>query len=307
MPSPLGGQSGLGASICAEVGIAVQTSFIGNQVPDAIQILALINAAGLELVQEWDWQALETEYRFTTQFLTTTGNFTAGLPQITGLASTAGIVAGTWMVLTSAAISQDSYVVSVDSSSQVTMSQPATITASGYAVSFAQTKYPMPAGFDRITDRTQWDKSKHWEMLGPETPQQWQWLKSGYISTGPRVRWRRMGNFLQTWPGLSTAEYLGFEYVSNLWAQNATTGTGQSAFLLDTDTAIFDDRLLISLTKRKYKQAKGMDTTAEEADYQRLLTIAKAKDKGAPMLSMAPGLSQVLVGIQNIPDTGYGT
>ena len=305
MGSPLGGTSGLGATILAELNVNGQTQFVGNVTADAVQILALINAAGLELMREFDWQALQTEYRFNTQFVTTTGNITAGSAVITGIPSTAGIAAKTWGVITGPGISQDAYVLSVDSAVQITMSQPATVTATGQALTFAQFQYPFPSDFDRITNRTQWDKTKHWEMLGGETPQQWQWLKSGYISTGPRVRWRQMGRTFQVWPWLATNEYLGWEYISNSWVYSAA-GAGQSAFLADTDTCIFDDRLIITKTKLKYWEVKGFDTTAFARDYERLRDIAKGIDSGSTTLSMAPTASQVLVGIQNIPDTGYG-
>ena len=87
------------------------------------------------------------------------------------------------------------------------MSQTASTTTAGGTINFSQTIYDLPDDFETITDRTQWDKTKHWEMLGPEDAQQWQWLKSGYISTGPRVRWRILDGQFQIWPIMNTQEY----------------------------------------------------------------------------------------------------
>ena len=185
------------------------------------------------------------------------------------------------------------------------MSQEASLTGTN-SVLFAQTEYTLPSDFETITDRTHWDKTKHWEMLGPEDAQQWQWLKSGYISTGPRVRWRILGGTFQIWPPMNTQEYLGFEYRSNAWAESAA-GVPQQQFINDTDTTFFDSRIMVLYTKLKYFQVKGFDTTALMQDYQRYLSIAKANDKGAPNLSFAPNPSKVLIGWANIPDTGYGT
>jgi len=170
----------------------------------------------------------------------------------------------------------------------------------------AQTAYDLPDDFETITDRTQWDKTKHWEMLGPEDAQQWQWLKSGYISTGPRVRWRILDGQFQIWPIMNTQEYLGWEYRSKGWARSAA-GAIKNSFTADTDTTVFDDRIMVLYTKLKYFQVKSFDTTALMQDYQRYLTIAKANDKGAPNLSFAPYPSKVLIGYANIPDTGYGS
>ena len=150
-----------------------------------------------------------------------------------------------------------------------------------------------------------WDKSKHWEMMGPSSPQQWQWLKSGYISTGPRIRFRRLGGYIQLWPALSASEYLGYEYVSNLWA-NAATGATQNAFLADTDTCVYADRLIITLIKLKYLSAKGADTNSIGQEMNNIFALRTAEETGAPMLSMAPRLTEVLIGVNNIPDSGYG-
>ena len=290
--------------VTGELNLSVPTYVVGNTSQDVQQVLALMNAAGYELTKEYDWQALEKEYRFYTQYVATTGNTTANSYVITGIPSTTGLT--TQYSITGTSVNQDTYVSTVDSATQVTMSQMASTTTSGGTVNFSQTIYNLPDDFETITDRTQWDKSKHWEMLGPEDAQQWQWLKSGYISTGPRVRWRILGNTFQIWPPMTTTEYLGFEYRSKGWALSATNVV-KNSFTADTDTTFFDDRIMVLYTKLKYFQVKSFDTTALQQDYQRYLSIVKANDKGSATLSFAPFPSKVLIGYANIPDTGYGS
>jgi hypothetical protein len=289
-----------------ELNLAVSTSVAGNPNTDVQQILALMNGAGYELLKEHDWQALQVQYRFYTQSFTANGTTTNGSAVLIMAAGTdLSNVTSQWQ-LQGYNIPQDTYVVSVDNvSKQIVMSQYATGTGT-QSVVVAQTAYDLPADFETITDRTHWDKSKHWEMLGPEDAQQWQWLKSGYISTGPRVRWRILDNQFQIWPIMNTQEYLGWEYRSKGWARSST-GAIKNSFTADTDTTVFDDRILVLYTKLKYFQIKSFDTTALMQDYQRFLTIAKANDKGAPNLSFAPYPSKVLIGYANIPDTGYGS
>lgn len=289
-----------------ELGLAVPQSVAGSAVQDTIQQLALLNAVGYDLLREpaFNWQALTTEYRFTSLWTQQTGTVTNGSAVITNIPSTAGIVAGTYMV-TGTGINQDTYVQSVDSSTQVTLTQAATASGTGVQLTFAKTKYAFPADYQRIVDRTQWDKSKHWEMLGPESPQQWQWLKSGYIATGPRIRWRILGNTFQIWPGVSTSEYLGFEYVSKYWVTDAG-GTSKGSFTADTDTCVFDDRLMVAGLKLKYFGVKGFETQLLQDEYDAILSSVKGEEQGAPMLSMAPHLSNVLLGPENIPDSNYG-
>lgn len=288
-----------------EMGLSVPTAVAGNTSADVVQQLAMLNAVGYELQRKYLWEALNKEYRFTTSFLTTTGTVTSGSAVITSIPSTSTLAASTWMV-SGIGIPGDCYISTVDSSTQVTLNQAATISGTAVNLTFGKTKYALPSDFDRQIDRTHFDKSKRWEMLGPETPEQWQWLKSSYISTGPRIRYRILGGTFQIWPIVSTAEYLGFEYVSNAWATSAS-GTAQTSFLADTDTCIFPDRLMVLGLKKKYFEIKGFDTTALTRDYEDELSIAKANDQGSPTLSMAPRVSSILIGWENIPDSNYGS
>ena len=164
----------------------------------------------------------------------------------------------------------------------------------------------MPSDYDRQIDRTHWDKTQHWMMIGPETAQQWEWLTSGYISTGPRVRYRIFGNKFQIWPPQGTQHYLGFEYISKAWAAT-TAGVAKNSFTVDTDTCIFPDRLMVLGLKLKYFEIKSFDTTALWRDYNMQLEIAKTADQGAATLSFAPRISTVLIGWENVPDSGYGS
>ena len=290
--------------VCAELNLAVPSYVIGNQSQDVNQVLALMNGAGYDLVKEYDWQALQVQYRFYTQSINCNGTTVNGSKHLIiedGVDLTG--VTSQWQI-TGNNINQDTNVVSV-AGQDILMSQMASGTGTG-AVVLAQTAYDLPFDFETITNRTQWDKTKHWEALGPEDAQQWQWLKSGYISTGPRIRWRILDNQFQVWPPMNTNEYIGWEYKSKGYVRSAT-GEVKNSFTADTDTTVLDDRVIVLLTKMKYWGIKGFDTTVVSQDYQRVLSIAKAQDKGAPNLSFAPYPSKVLIGWANIPDTGYGS
>jgi predicted GNAT superfamily acetyltransferase len=290
----------------AELNLAVPTYVVGNNSQDVQQILALMNGSGYELLKEYDWQALQVQYRFYTKSLTANATTVNGSYNLTFAAGTDLSGVNSQWQLTGYNIPQDTYVVSANNSTKVVVMSQMASGNGVQSVVCAQTAYDLPADFETITDRTHWDKSKHWEMLGPEDAQQWQWLKSGYISTGPRVRWRILDNQFQIWPVMNTNEYLGWEYRSKGWARGAD-GSIKNSFTADSDTTVLDDRIMVLATKLKYFQVKSFDTTALMQDYQRYLTIAKANDKGAPNLSFAPYPSKVLIGYANIPDTGYGS
>ena len=290
-----------------EMGLAVPTQVAGNTSTDVIQLNYLINAAGYELSREFPWEALNREYRFYTQYQQSYGVVTAGSSTITDVDAAVvtainAAIATNWMI-TGTGINQDTYIVTATGTT-VTVSQLPTASGTVY-LTFGQTKYPLPSDYDRQIDRTHYDKSKRWEMLGPESPQQWQFLKSSYISTGPRMRYRIMGGEFQIWPIVSTNEYLGYEYISNAWADSAA-GVPQTSFVQDTDTCIFPDRLMVLALKKKYFEVKGFDTSSYQRDYDMELNISKANDQGSATLSFAPRAANVLIGYENIPDANYG-
>ena len=286
-----------------ELGVPTPTFVAGNANQDVIQILALMNASGYELLRKSDWRRLTMPYSFFTQYTTTTGTYNTTSRTITGIPSTAGL--DTTYMIVSNGFPNATFIESVDSATQVTASTFSTVDATNGTIYFQKVKYALPDDYDSIVPRTQWDKSKHWEMLGPEDAQQWEWLLSGYISTGPRIRWRLYGDYFQIWPGNSSSEYLGFEYRSKGWARSAT-GVVQNSFTADTDTCIYPDRVIVLSTKLKYFQAKGFDTTALYRDYLTELETAMAQDTSAANLSFAPRPGNILIGYDNIPDSGYG-
>jgi hypothetical protein len=290
-----------------EMGLSVPSIVFTSTVQDTVQQRGLLNSVGYQLQREFDWQQITKEYRFVTVYYTYTGDVTSGSTSVTGMSSTTGLTTTpTYFSVTGSGIQSDTYL-SAASGATATLTLPATASGTGVSLTFSQTLYVIPSDFDRLKDKTDWDKTKHWEMLGPETGQQWQWLKSGFISTGPRIRYRMLGGFFQIWPPAGIADYLGFEYLSKNWVLSSTASVtpDKAAFTLDTDTCIFPDRLMVEGLKHLYFQVKGFGDVYLPT-FTRQLDIAKANDGGSPTLSMAPRLSEVLITQQNIPDSGYG-
>ncbi|CAB4160851.1 hypothetical protein UFOVP770_14 [uncultured Caudovirales phage] len=285
-----------------EMGLNQPTQVVGNSSSDVIQLYSLINSVGYEVQRDHNWEALDKEYRFYTVYTTLTCTLVEDSVNVTTLESTTGL--SNLYIVTGTGINQDTYVNTVTGANSLTLSQAATQTGV-FTLYFSQAKYPLPSDWDRQVDRTHYDKSKRWEMLGPTDAQQWQFLKSSYISTGPRIRYRILGGYFQIWPAMNTDEYLGFEYMSNQWA-TSSTGVTQSSFLADSDTCIFPDRLMVTALKKKYFEIKGFDSTAFTRDYLQQLSFAKANDSGSATLSFAPTPGAILIGFENIPDANYG-
>lgn len=285
------------------------STVIANTNQDIVQVLALINSEGDALAHEKDWQAQQIQYLFSAPYYTYTGTVTSGSTSVTSMSSIVGISTNpTYFMVTGTGIPQACFVTAA-AGATVTLAQAATASGTGVSLTFSQVLFAPPAGFDRQIDKTHWDKSQRWEIIGPETPQQRELLQSGWIATGPRIRYWYQSGYFQIWPPLGTTESLSFDYVSKYWVLATTPTTlvpTKQAFSVDSDTCIFPDSLMRALIKLKYFEIKGFDTTAFYRDYITQRDLAKANDAGSLTLSMAPRPSDILIGWDNIPDAGYG-
>lgn len=102
-----------------------------------------------------------------------------------------------------------------------------------------QENYAFPSDYDRQVFRTQWNRDRKWELVGPITPQEWQFRKSGIVSSTPWQRFRINGwadnqFYIQPTPSASEAgQTIAFEYVSETAIAPKTWGTGMT-FLAGT-------------------------------------------------------------------------
>lgn len=257
------------------------------------QILALMNRAGDELYQAHQWvQSQNLAVINIGTPVTTTGNTIAGSTSITNIPDTSGITANLYAVTGNGLITS-ARVVSVDSPTAVTIDEPATVTQIGVALIFAKDTYAVPSDFAWFLNRTMWDRTNQWELIGPMSPQADEWERSGIVTTGPRRRWRQVGLLPNNWrlwpPPTASGTYpatLVFEYESNGWAMSAT-GVRQTSLLIDTDTTVIDAQGIILATKWRLWQAKGFQYGAMQAEYNDYVSRLAARDGGSADLSLA--------------------
>lgn len=297
----------------SELGLFPTSASIASS-SDAIdqQMLALINQLGDELQEQHSWTAQQTENIITTDVaVSSTGDLTAGSGVITNIPDTSAIATTTWVV-TGTGLVPSARVLSVDSGTQITISEEATDTATGVALLFSKDTYPIPVDFQSYVATTWWDRTNRWELLGPTSPQMDQFLRSGIVTTSPRRNWRQVGRLPGAWriwpPPGSNDPALTFvwEYNSIYWATDYI-GTPVAQMAQDLDTNIFPDRVMINGLKVKFFDAKGMDTSKLTQRFQQSLSIAMAQDGGNGKLSLSGRRNaHFLLNYWNIPDNGYG-
>lgn len=171
----------------------------------------------------------------------------------------------------------------------------------------AQQAYALPSDLEYFVQRTYWDDSYKWELLGPITAQEKQILKYGVIASGPRRKFYVRSNqmYLDPIPE-TTGDTIAYDYFSNAWCQ-ASLGNVQTRWTADTDTYRLDEDCFIQGIKWRFLRAKGLDYTQEKADYEMDCQRVMARDGGSRDLPIAGGTYGArFLSMDNVPETGFG-
>lgn len=232
-----------------------------------------------------------------------------------------GLSVPTFMLSNSEQIAQQMVALSQSIGNQLVkeFAWPTLLRTNTYVLISGQEAYSMPPDYDRQVTRTSWDQLNHWEMLGPESPQEWNWRHHGIVASSPRRRFRLMltSKPLPAGTGLyflvdpipsSTGAQVSFEYVSKNWILGADKGSTFTTWQNDNDTSLIDETLMISALLWRFQRAKGLDYDEEYARYTSLKSTIYAQQVGQANRSLGNRQGRV-VGLSpyNIPESGYGS
>lgn len=291
--------------VSGELGLTQPPLVIGSSNNQTIQLLALAQRLGKDLVRDFEWQKLVKAYIWQTQnAVSTTGTITANSKIITNIPSTANLQVGN--VITGTGQTPYAEILTIDSETQVTLNAPVTTSTASVSMTFAKQDYDLPAGYDRMISDTNWDRTDHWRNLGTKSSQDWQFLQGGIISIGPRERYRIYNGKFRIFQALTTVYNFSFEYVSNYWVCAAGSSEGtKKEFTADSDTCVFPDDLMMAGLKFYFLKAKKLDYGIELGEFTRALSYNKAQDVPVSAMSLAPvGMNQ-LVGPWSVQDGNW--
>jgi len=291
--------------VSGELGLTQPPLVIGSSNNQTIQLLALAQRLGKDLVRDFEWQKLVKAYIWQTQnAVSTTGTITANSKIITNIPSTSALQVGN--VITGTGQTPYAEILTIDSSTQVTLNAPVTTSTASVSMTFAKQDYDLPAGYDRMISDTNWDRTDHWRNIGTKSSQDWQFLQGGIISIGPRERYRIYNGKFRIFQALTTVYNFSFEYVSNYWVCAAGSSEGtKKEYTADTDTSVFPDDLMMAGLKFYFLKAKKLDYGIELGEFTRALSYNKAQDVPVPSMSLAPvGMNQ-LVGPWSVQDGNW--
>jgi len=293
----------------AQLGIKFDTTTVmAAQDDTTMQMGALMQMLGEELMTERDWTALQSEAIINVVVpITVTGTTTASSDTVT-VSSSAGLAANLWFAQ-GTNIPAAARVAEVVDATTVRLTEEATASGST-TITFCRDTYSMPVDFRKFLNDTQWDRTNHWQLIGPVSPQQFEWLQSGIVSVGPRRRWRQIDRapYFRIWPPPSADNdapaTLAYEYLTYYWV-TAADGTPKAAYTLDTDLCVFPDDVMVTGLKLKFYQAKLFDTTHLMREHQMAKDKSMAGDGGAATLNMGARRFPMFVSPANVQDGNW--
>ena len=171
----------------------------------------------------------------------------------------------------------------------------------------------MPVGFDWMQNRTMWDRTNFWELLGPDSPQIDQWHQSGIVVTGPRRHFRQVGPYTNKWriwpPPLEITEplQLVFEYMSNAAVvvppvAPATAVTYQEYFTASDQLCLLDDNALMMGLKWMFFEIKGFNFVPMQNRWVDYVNTQVARDGAAKTLQINKRMNPIFISPANVQD-----
>lgn len=290
-----------------ELGLNAPAVVATSEDLQVIQLMALTNRDCVQLYRDHDWTDLQFEHIVNVEdAIVTTGNVD-DTAIITGIPSTAGL--DTSYAISALYAPQAQRVAEVLSATSVRCEMRNTGVAAGAQVVFAKDTYNLPTDFDRYIGQTWWDRTNHWRLIGPDSPQMYQYIRSGIFATGPRRRWRQVGRLptaWRIWPppfsgGAPAPGALVFEYISRNWVLGAN-GETKPAFTADDDECLLDEQLVILGVKWRMWQIKGFEYAAMQQEYIDAVAAKFATDGGIPDLYLNRRTGPFLISSANVQD-----
>jgi hypothetical protein len=173
-----------------------------------------------------------------------------------------------------------------------------------------ETAFDLPQDFYRFIDQTQWNGAMRFPAVGPVAPQGWMTYMVFPISANFTLTWQvREGKiyFLNAPP--SPGQQFRFMYLSRALVIDAdNSDLFKNVATKNGDKFVLDGILMTLMTRMKWLEAKGFDSSAAVRDFMTAFDSRVGAAKGANILNMAGGRHDYpYIGIGNLPEASlYG-
>lgn len=287
-----------------ELGIGAPVSVINTTDMQALQMVALANREGKSLARDYDWNDLQREFVVNLALsVQKTGDVYPGSSVVNNI-DTTGLSEG--FAVSGDGMPPSQRVAKIISESTLMLEMRPVASVASARLTFAQDTYDLPPDFDRYIGQTWWDRTNRWRLIGPDSPQSDQLVRSGVFTTGPRRRWRQTGGKWRVWPAPfgNTPGALVFDYITKNWC-STEAGVAADVMTADTDVPLFDPQLIVLGVKWRTWQAKGFEYAAMQQEYVDAVHAKFGADGGNPDLYLNRRAGPTLISNANIPDGNW--
>lgn len=160
----------------------------------------------------------------------------------------------------------------------------------------------IPTDFDRMIVETMFNRDQNRRVWGPLDASEWQAYKATLVTrVDPAFRIR--GDTILITPTPSANETVAYEYISSNWCENSARTIGQTTWQDDTDVALLNESAMTLGVVWRWRKAKGLDFSAAERDYERMVVDLILRDGSRPRLSCGPVSRERIPVAPQVPDT----
>lgn len=168
--------------------------------------------------------------------------------------------------------------------------------------------FALPGDYWTFIDQTQWNKNTRIPALGPISDQLWQQIKIRMPKVVLTFLWQVRDGLLWIQSPPMSPQIFSFMYMSQGWCRDADDPKMfKNQATKNGDQVLFNQYLMKLLTRAKWLEMKGFDSSAAMRDFMINYENRKGDEQGANVLSMcsSPGLPYINI-LTNVPDTGFG-
>lgn len=173
--------------------------------------------------------------------------------------------------------------------------------------------YALPSDYRKVVQHSVFDASEYYSIKGSMPIAEWNIRKYGLLGgisrRSFRLNYDSDGNpFLNLTPTPSSANTLVLLYFGTDYARDAG-GTVKPQYVLDTDVSRVPERMVELGIRWRFKRAKGLDHSAELAEYNSSVRQQYAARKDSPDIFVGgmrrdPDMDGLTSGY--IPENGFG-
>lgn len=171
-----------------------------------------------------------------------------------------------------------------------------------------EAQYALPGDYRKFLANTIYDSTRFYHMRGSLSADEWQRVKAMNLGSLSCARVRIYGNPLKlnVLPTPTSVESVVFEYLSKNFAVNAA-GVEQLRFSNDDDTSLIDEGLIRMGLKWRIKHAKGLEFSADLAEYEAVVAREFAAALAQPHIPVGHSrYTDAPITSGTIPSNGFG-